>query len=48
MERVKYLLQMIPENIQNVKGTFNNPMRQHSNQLIFSRVTGHPDLPENN
>lgn len=48
MERVKYLLQMIPENIQNEKGTFNNPMRGHARELIFSRVTGHPDLPENN
>ena len=47
IQRVKQLLQLPPEHVSE-KGCFSNPMRGHKDELIFTRVTGHPNIPENN
>ena len=45
--RVKQLLQLPPDHVPEV-GCFSTPMRGHKEELIFTRVTGHPNIADNN
>ena len=45
IERVKRLLAMPPDQTKDM-GASANPMLGHSETLIFTRITGHPDYPE--
>ena len=47
IKRVKELTQLPPGHVPEVGG-FANPMRGHKDELIFSRVTGHPNYADNN
>ena len=47
IERVKRLLAMPPEQVPEPGGAA-NPMNGHAQELVFSRVTGHPDYVDTN
>ena len=47
ISRVKKLISLPPDHVKEV-GCFSNPMRGHKDVIIFSRVTGHPNLADNN
>ena len=45
MERVKNLINLIPDQVTE-KGAWSNPMRGHKSELLFTRITGHPDAKD--
>jgi hypothetical protein len=44
VRNVHQIMQLSPNHVPDVGGG-GNPMRGHTNQLVFSRITGHPDIP---
>ena len=45
LERIKNLMITFCDNVPE-KGGWSNPMRGHKAKLIFTRITGHPDIKD--
>ena len=47
IQRVKALITLPPDHVRE-RGAYANPMRDFKEHFVFSRVTGHPNIAENN